>query len=658
MAAEYLIHGEPWEPRVLSNLPLPTPPGFRLQSFGDYAPAASSADPPWSPSRERRPLSRILAAIPPDRFPDILLFRSPEYLPLPPDIASFPGLKVLLITDWNVSLRFLRDICPLFDFCFTDLRGVELLSRLGLRNIHHQPLFGPVPKAFRHLNLPRDIDISFCGNFNPALHRDRNRLLHALLRLSSKRRIHIATAFGADYVEVLNRSRLVFNYSVRGEANMRSYEAMACGAIPLCEEGNREMPLLFKPGLHYLPYPAENPEGLLRIVEDTLSRPGDLEEKREAALLEVGNHSADLQLAKLLRFAVASACKAGWIPPSKARHPEAPAAGIAPSAALRSLHKLTALGSGFPLAEAFGYLHLAGKTHPALSAETLPALAAALLVQRAEGEKKNPVSKEPSKASGPPLASAPGPMPPFAPLRLLYGYLDLPGLPPHLRSFLRLFVHFAEGEAAAEGGNSPLPFFDPALLAARETLTALDALPPVSPAVPSFYGYLHHPLSLGAAFNTDLNRAYALDAPRGVYSCYAALLRCHCLGLLCRMQIRLGRSDEAARAISALEQVLSDIRPMAFVSLAPARLRLHHARAFGSREEVRICAQRCLAESPLDREALKEALEACRERGLGPEAEQYLREAEALAEILPRGRGEWKGEHTEFRAMKLSMPLR
>ena len=57
-------------------------------------------------------------------------------------------------------------------------------------------------------------------------------------------------------MEVLNRSRMVFNYAIRNEANMRLFETMACGAAPLVEEGNQEVSILLKEGVHYLGYPA------------------------------------------------------------------------------------------------------------------------------------------------------------------------------------------------------------------------------------------------------------------------------------------------------------------------------------------------------------------------------------------------------------------
>ena len=96
--------------RVLSNMRLPDVEGYAIRCFGDYLPPRPPGAPPWRAEMERRNLADILPLIPAAETPDILVCASPEYLPIPWDIHAFPGPKVLLITDWNVCLRFLPDL--------------------------------------------------------------------------------------------------------------------------------------------------------------------------------------------------------------------------------------------------------------------------------------------------------------------------------------------------------------------------------------------------------------------------------------------------------------------------------------------------------------------------------------------------------------------
>jgi hypothetical protein len=108
----------------------------------------------------------------------------------------------------------------------------------------------------------------------------------------------MGNAFGDEYVSILNRSQLVFNYSVRGEANMRLFEAMACGAVPLVEEGNVEVPLLFQENEHYFTY---DPHHLEDRLDELFSDPDRIARVARSAQDAVSRQTLSLQLARLLK---------------------------------------------------------------------------------------------------------------------------------------------------------------------------------------------------------------------------------------------------------------------------------------------------------------------------------------------------------------------
>ncbi|MEO7958256.1 MAG: glycosyltransferase, partial [Fibrobacteria bacterium] len=371
--------------RVLTNLYLPPAEGYVLRTFGDYLPGGlEKSKPAWRAEKERRPLAEILPLIPAAERPDILILTSPEYLPIPVDVADFPGLKILLITDWNVCLRFLPDLCPLFDFCFTDWPGYRLLRKAGIANVHHQPLFGHDPAAFLDQGKPRNLDVSFCGNLNAGLHGERNRLLARLGAWGAARpgrSIHLRQAFNQDYLDVLNRSRLVFNYSIRGEANMRLFEAMACGAVPLVEASNQETAILFQEGRHYFRY---EPGTLEATIESLLADPARIASVADAARTAVARHTKGDQVRSLLDHAVREAGKGGILqgntgvtlapPPPGAR-----AASIPSLESLKALIKLRVLGAAYTMPEALAELQSRGESLPGLAAETLPAALISLI---------------------------------------------------------------------------------------------------------------------------------------------------------------------------------------------------------------------------------------------------------------------------------------
>lgn len=606
--------------RVLSNLSLPAPPGVAIRAFGEYPLAgsgpASAAPGPSAPHPARRALRDILPLIPAAERPDALVIASPEYLPIPADLASFRGVKILLITDWNVCLRFLPGLCPLFDFCFTDWPGYRLLRRAGIANVFHQPLFGHDPEVFRPLGLTRNLDVSFCGNLNGGLHGERNRLLARVARWAGGRPAHLRQAFGPAYVEVLNRSRLVFNYSIRGEANMRLFEAMACGVAPLVEASNQEAAILFQEGKHYFRY---HPDRLEARLEELLSDPVRLAEAGEAARAAVARHTKADQIRSLLEIAGREAPiparpapgggppgHPGGIPgadPDGSRlgnshvtrgeagpgepgcaPPSAPGSGgpLSPEAALNSA-LLRMLGSSYTPSEALAEIQALSPSLPGLDALALPAVLLTL------------------------LESAAGPLP--AVEAFLERFLDEGRQPAPIAAFFRMRLEAARGR------------WEAALSLAEACARALDGLRLPSGEAPEarlqrlrpWYARYYPPIHLGKGFNTDINRAYREDlgadggaaspsAPPGAAaapavdkpSAFASLLQAHCRAVRARALLALARPAEALAAAEAL--------PEAFASVDARDIRARAAEAAGHPGRARREWEAAFAERPLDTE--------------------------------------------------------
>src|SRR5262249_33552785 len=78
--------------------------------------------------------------------------------------------------------------------------------------------------------------------------------------------------FGPRYRELLARSRVVFNRSIRGECNQRVFEAAASGCLLFQEAGNPEVPLFLEPGREYVEYTDADLEDRL---EHSLSHEGE-----------------------------------------------------------------------------------------------------------------------------------------------------------------------------------------------------------------------------------------------------------------------------------------------------------------------------------------------------------------------------------------------
>lgn len=542
--------------RILSNLSLPPVEGFDIRTFGNPLGLEESGS-QWNSRAERRSLAEILELVPSAERPDMLVCASPEYLPIPRDVASFKGTRILLITDWNVCLRFLPSLCGLFDFCFIDAAGFRLLREAGIGNVHHQPLFGHHPRVFRDLGLPRDLALSFCGNRNSAFHPERNRLLHQVAHWGDRRPIHLRQAFGDSYVDVLNRSRMVFNYAIRGEANMRLFETMACGAAPLVEEGNLEVPMLLREDVHYLTYPRL---GLRERLDALAAQPARLAEVAAAAMAEAPRHTKASQLRIAFSFAAGQGpgfsgsgdARLGASSASKAR----PAESAALRAGRKAIDSLRILGCNQSLEGAMRDFQSASGDFPELSSEAVPALLMSGVEARPEayqGAMKAAIDR---------------------------GSSD-PSLPPAVRAFARLNLASLLGnfqDTLAEGE-----------LCLRE-LAHPDGFPSASDAP---YALIYFPPEIGRGFNTDLNRACRSDLESRGSAALRELLVGNALHLLSRALLALGRPAEALVAAEAMP-----IGAYASFDRLGARVECHIA--LGETEKARPLLRQWFAEWPLD----------------------------------------------------------
>jgi glycosyltransferase involved in cell wall biosynthesis/SAM-dependent methyltransferase len=212
----------------------------------------------------------VLARLPAGWQPDFIVLNL-GYTCVPGFCWSQPLPLVGLAQDWNLLWHYYRRRLRQCELVLTDTLGVETLHREGIAHARAANLFGcdrswverPWPETVR------DIDVLFVGNFNPAVQGDRLPWFARLARLAPRRRVVLSTGvFGDDYRRLLARARIVFNFSIRGECNLRVLEAAAAGALLFQEAGNREVSTYFRDGAECVLYDAGNLEALLDYYLD------------------------------------------------------------------------------------------------------------------------------------------------------------------------------------------------------------------------------------------------------------------------------------------------------------------------------------------------------------------------------------------------------
>lgn len=233
----------------------------------------------YDPNAETWP--EIVARIAREWMPELALFWVPEIHPPPERVEDSPIRTVALVSDWNVHYPVLAANLMRYDLVLCDRPGVEVLAGPTLQPHHLFPLYSHIANVHRPHDVPKDIDVLFVGNLNHAAHPTRGRFLERLARLADRYRIVIATNYVGDaYAHLLSRARIVFNHSIRGELNLRVFETIACGSVPMLERANREALDWFTDGRDIVLY--DEHDFVFRI-ESLLHDSSSLDAVRDAA---------------------------------------------------------------------------------------------------------------------------------------------------------------------------------------------------------------------------------------------------------------------------------------------------------------------------------------------------------------------------------------
>src|SRR5206468_2932754 len=153
--------------------------------------------------------------------PDAFVYWSIEYYPLPRGVEEASCFTAAIVGDWNLGAQAYSHVGGAFDLLIADRNGCDRLREAGFENVAYAPIWSFAPHVHRVIpGVDRDLDIVIVGNFNHDVQWERAPWLARIARLSRKYRVVITGGlFGDDYVRLLNRARIVFNRSIRGEIN-------------------------------------------------------------------------------------------------------------------------------------------------------------------------------------------------------------------------------------------------------------------------------------------------------------------------------------------------------------------------------------------------------------------------------------------------------
>lgn len=205
--------------------------------------------------------TEFLARISGEWAPDVLYFGFPEMYAPPLAVEDCPIPTVAAISDWNLYGPQLEYNLCRFDAVLSDQQGATSLKVHGIQPQFLFPLYSHRTHIHHRLlgERPRDIDVLFLGNLNHAIHRERGAILETVAKASEGMRVVIDAGLPPEqYALRLNEAKIALNYGVRGEMNLRCFEAPACGALLFIEDENYETFDWLEPGVHCVSYDCDN----------------------------------------------------------------------------------------------------------------------------------------------------------------------------------------------------------------------------------------------------------------------------------------------------------------------------------------------------------------------------------------------------------------
>jgi len=219
----------------------------------------------------------LSAALPAGFEPDLVMIWWPDQEPLPAGMEHCPATVVGIVSDYNLSLPYVAGLWPFFDVLLCDRRGQQLFSRLAFADVRYWCQYAhkrPFHRSYADPG-PRDIDIGFAGNLNAAVQRERAGWVDRLRSLDDRGvAVAIETGMhGEAYGRFLNRCKIGWNRSIRGEVNLRAFEVPACGALLLMERDNLEVRDFFVPGAECVLYGDDDFEDVVaELLADDMRR--------------------------------------------------------------------------------------------------------------------------------------------------------------------------------------------------------------------------------------------------------------------------------------------------------------------------------------------------------------------------------------------------
>ncbi len=195
--------------------------------------------------------------------PDLLIVVESSVHPIlvPMNLEKLDCVTAWWAIDNHINYRWHKEFAVFFDYVFFAQKDfTEAASKYSGKNISWLPLACD-PSIHTNKHLERTVHCGFVGNMN------KYRQVY-FDNLKTKTNIQIVNGLNpyqmADYY---NTCKSVFNISMRGDLNMRTFEAMACGSLLITQDIKNGLRDLFEPGKNIVTHNLKNAAAIINYYQ-------------------------------------------------------------------------------------------------------------------------------------------------------------------------------------------------------------------------------------------------------------------------------------------------------------------------------------------------------------------------------------------------------
>ncbi|QWD23665.1 glycosyltransferase [Polynucleobacter paneuropaeus] len=196
-----------------------------------------------------------------DRIDDLSILLPADILFLVDPVVAWPiGLEevnckiIAYFIDVHLELGLRMQQAQFADIVFIAQKDyVNEFKEAGILNVHWMPLaFDPYLLSKELIQNGRSIDLGFIGK----LGRPGSRRFEVLSKClgAFKSNDYLTYTPPRQMIKIYQRSKIVINASIKGDLNMRVFEAMGAGALLITDRIENGLTELFSEGVHYIGY--------------------------------------------------------------------------------------------------------------------------------------------------------------------------------------------------------------------------------------------------------------------------------------------------------------------------------------------------------------------------------------------------------------------